>query len=76
MRHPVSKDPKDKHYEVLQKENWGFGAIGSRKDFQFSKALEPLEPFKSEVTPLIGLEHASNIANHTPSRHNPPATCE
>ena len=46
----MSKDPKDKHYETLQKENWGFGAIGSRKDFQFSKVLEPLEPFKSEVT--------------------------
>jgi len=62
---PVSKDPKDKHYEILQKENWGFGAIGSRKDFQFSKVLEPLEPFKGDVTPLLGLEHASNIANRT-----------
>lgn len=57
---PVSKDPKDKDFEILQQENWGFSPTGTRTDYSLSKVLEPLEPFRSVITPLIGLDHASN----------------
>lgn len=48
-------------------DNWGFDPIGSRTDFEFTKVLKPLEPFKNDVTVLKGLEHADKFAaNVTP----------
>jgi hypothetical protein len=57
---PVVKDPKDKDFEILQQENWGFSPTGTRTDYALSKVLEPLEPCRGGVTPPLGRHPAPN----------------
>lgn len=54
--------PQDPAYQ-----DWAWFPHGSGKDFRLTKCLEPLEPFRDELTILSGFSHpaARNIHGHS-----------
>ncbi|QDT08278.1 DUF1552 domain-containing protein [Planctomycetes bacterium K23_9] len=45
-------------------EDWSWFPQGERKDFRFSKCLDPLEPLRDELTVLSGLSHPAARTVH------------
>ena len=51
--------PEEKDYR-----DWFWFPLGKGKDYQFTRCLEPLEPFRGEMTVLSGFSHPASRSVH------------